>query len=87
MQTLTVTVTDEFAAELQPYQNHLDELLFAGLREVRLSQSLALFKQGYISVWRAARLANVSLREMIQYLVMNNVRPVLEEEDIKEELA
>jgi predicted HTH domain antitoxin len=87
MQTLTVTVTDEFAAQLEPYQDHLDDLLLAGLREVRLSQSLMLFKQGHISVWKAARLANVSLREMIQYLVANNIRPVLDDEDIKEELA
>jgi predicted HTH domain antitoxin len=82
MQTLTVTVSEELATQLGPYQDHLDDPLLAGLREVKLSQSLALFKQGHISVWKAARFANVSLREMIQYLIANNVRPVFEDEYI-----
>ncbi len=50
MQTLNITVSDELADQLQPYQEYLDTLLLAGLREAKLGQSLALFKQGHSSV-------------------------------------
>ncbi|MCX6045929.1 MAG: UPF0175 family protein [Chloroflexi bacterium] len=87
MQTLIITVSDELADQLQPYQEYLDTLLLAGLREARLGQSLALFKQGHISVWKAVRLAGVSLREMIQYLNANGFKPDVDEQTIREDLA
>ncbi len=87
MQTLNITVSDELASQLAPYQNYLDTLLMAGLREARLSQSLGFFKQGQISVWKAARLAGVSLREMIQYLQANGIKPIVDEQTIQEELS
>lgn len=87
MQTLNIIVSDELADQLQPYQEYLDTLLLAGLREARLGQSLALFKQGHISVWKAARLAGVSLREMIQYLNANGFKADVDEQTILEDLA
>ncbi len=52
-----------------------------------MGQGLALFKQGNISLWKAARLAGVSLREMTQYAVAQGLRAVVDEETITEELA
>jgi len=51
------------------------------------SKALALFKQGGISLWRAARLAGVSLREMTQYAVAQGLRATVDDEMIREELA
>lgn len=87
MQTLSITISDELANQLEPYQNYLDTLLLAGLREAKLGQSLVLFKQGNISIWKAARMAGVSLREMIQYLSVNGIEPIVDEQTIVEELA
>jgi hypothetical protein len=72
--------------ELGPNRDNLDSLLMAGLRQVKLETALALFKQGDISLWKAARLAGVSLREMTQQAVAHGLRPTVEEETIAEEL-
>jgi predicted HTH domain antitoxin len=87
MTTLTITIPEELSAELAPYRDSLDELLRIGLREVKMEQSLSLFKKGDISLWRAARLADVSLREMISYAVAQGIHPPVDDETIQEELA
>ena len=39
-------------------------MLRLGLREIKKAQSLTLFQQGTLSLWKAARLAGVSLRAL-----------------------
>ena len=87
MSTITITISDELSAQLAPYHNQLDLLLLKGLRETNLERSLTLFQQGQISIWKAARLANVSLREMMQFASAHGVYPPIDEETIQEELA
>lgn len=87
MSSITITLPADLSRQLEPYQDHLDELLRIGLREVKKAQSLALFRQGDISLWKAARLAGVSLREMVQYAVAHGLRASVDEETIREELA
>ena len=87
METLTLEVTESLLEELQPYRDNLDGLLKAGLRQVKLESALALFKRGDISLWKAARMAGVSLREMTQYAVAQGLRPAVDEETIAEEMA
>jgi predicted HTH domain antitoxin len=86
MTTLTITIPDDLSLDLEPYRDSLDELLRIGLREVKMEQSLALFKKGNMSLWKAARLAGVSLREMIAYAASQGVQPAVDEETIEEEL-
>jgi predicted HTH domain antitoxin len=87
MPTITISISDDLSDQLEPYQDNLDDLLRIGLREVRIEQSLALFKKGSISLWKAARLAGISLREMMNHAVAQGLEPVLDEETIQEELA
>lgn len=87
MTNLQITVSDELAVQLKPYEGHLEDLLRAGLREAKLGQSLVLFQHGDISVWKAASLAGVSLREMLLYLNLNGIRPEFDDEEIREELV
>ncbi len=87
METLTLTVSKTLFEEVLPYQTSLSELLRLGLRQVKMEQALALFKQGGISLWRAARLAGVSWREMNQYAVAQGLRATVDDETIREELA
>lgn len=82
----TITISDEVSAQLAPYHNQLDLLLLKGLRETNLERSLTLFQQGQISIWKAARLANVSLREMMQFASAHGVYPPIDEDTIQEEL-
>lgn len=62
--------------------NPIDTLLRIGLRVIKMGTSLALFKEGNLSLWKAARLAGVSLREMTQYAIAQGVRAVADEETI-----
>ena len=87
MATLTITVPDELSAELAPYRESLGDLLALALRELRMGQSLALLQQGSVSLWKAARMAGVSLREMAQYAVAHGLRPMVDDETLREELA
>jgi predicted HTH domain antitoxin len=87
MATVTVTIPDELSEQLEPYRQSLDELLRIGLTEVKKGQAIALFKKGNISLWKAARLAGVSLREMTDYAVAHGLRATIDEESIKEELS
>jgi len=87
MDSITIAISDDLSAQLEPYRDNADELLRLGLREVKKAQGLALFKQGDLSLWKAARLAGVSRREMAQYAVAHGVRATVDEETIQEELA
>lgn len=87
MPTVTIAIPDELSAQLAPYNDQLDDLLRIGLRELKMGQSLTLFKKGDISIWKAARMAGVSLHEMVQYAVAQGVRAVADQETIQEELA
>jgi predicted HTH domain antitoxin len=87
MTTVTITIPEELSTQLGPYQDKLDELLRIGLSEMKKTQALSLFKKGNISLWRAARLADVSLREMTEYAVSQGLRALPDEETEREEVA
>jgi predicted HTH domain antitoxin len=87
MPTVTIAIPDDLSIQLDPYRDTLAEVLRIGLQEVKKVQGLALYKQGHLSLWKAARLAGVSLREMTQYAAAHGLRAHVEEETIREELA
>jgi hypothetical protein len=86
MSAVTISIPEDLAKQLEPYDGQLDDLLRIGLRHVKMAASLALFRQGDVSLWKAARLAGVSLREMTQYAVANGLRATVDEETVREEL-
>ncbi len=87
MPAVTIQIPETLSLQLGPYRDNLDDLLWIGLNEVRKEQALALFKKGNISLWKAARLAGVSLHEMMQYAAGQGLRATVDEETIREELA
>ncbi len=87
METLTVSVPETLMREIEPYRGELAELLRLGLRQVKMEEGLALYRQGGISIWRAARLAGVTLREMTQYAAAQGLRATVDEETLREELS
>jgi predicted HTH domain antitoxin len=87
MPTVTIAIPDDLSIQLDPYRDTLAEVLRIGLQEVKKRQGLALYKQGHLSLWKAARLAGVSLREMTQYTAAHGLLAHVEEETIREELA
>jgi predicted HTH domain antitoxin len=53
---------------------------------MKKTQALALFRKGNISLWKAARLAGVSLRQMTEYAVSQGLQAVADKETEQEEL-
>ncbi len=87
MPTVTIAIPDDLSTQLEPYRDTLDSILRIGLREIKKAQSLTLFQQGHVSMWHAARLAGVSLREMRHYAVAQGIYADVDDETIAEELA
>lgn len=87
METLTVEVPESLYKEVVAYGPDLAELVRLGLRQVKMEQALGLFRQGGISLWRAARIAGVSLQEMTQFATAQGLRATADEETIIEELS
>ena len=63
------------------------ELLARGMRERKLERSLALYSKGKITLWKAARLAGVSLWEMTDALKARRVELHYDVTDLYEEVA
>jgi len=62
------------------------ELLSAALQEQKLKEALALVRAKKATVWKAAEVAGVTYREMLDFLKTHNVTFPLSEEELKREL-
>jgi predicted HTH domain antitoxin len=87
MSRVVLTIPDDLSAKLEPYRDNLETVLRVGLREMKLEQALGIYKQGQISLAKAARLADVSLREMMSYAGAQGLKPQIDEDSIREDLA
>ena len=87
MGQISIEVPNQLSEELAAYKGNLVELLVLGLRQVKMQQALSLFRECGISLWRAARMADVSLREMTQYAVSQGLRATCDDQTMEEELS
>lgn len=87
MEQLVLEVPEGLVKELEAYRGNLGEILALGLRQIKMQQALVLFREAGVSLWRAARIAGVSLREMTQYAVSQGLRATCDEKTLEEELA
>jgi len=62
------------------------ELLILGLKEAQLEESLNRYKKGRISLWKAARLSDISLWQMIEILKEKKIPLQYGEKELKEDL-
>jgi len=87
MEQLVVEVPDHLVKELEAYRGNLGEILALGLRQIKMQQALVLFGEAGVSLWKAARMAGVSLREMTEYAVSRGLRATCDEKTLEEELG
>ena len=62
------------------------EALEKGLAEVKLEIALERFSKGKVSTSEAAKIADLSVGEMMDEIVKRGLRPNITEEDIKDSL-
>ena len=61
------------------------ELLYIGLKEYKLRKALELVRERKVTVWKAAEIAGLTYREMLEKLREHNVPfPITAEELIRE---
>ena len=86
MAKTTIEIPDERMKDLDPYRDRLGELLLLGLSQVKIQESLLLYKRGLVSMGRAAELAGLSEQEMIQQARATGVEPRWSKTLVEEEL-
>ena len=62
------------------------EILEVGVREKKIERSFRLYQAGKVSLWRAARLAGLSLWEMIEALSSKKIQIQYSEHDLEKDL-
>lgn len=62
------------------------ELLIAGIKEKELENAVELYKKGKISLWKAARTAEISLWKMIEIMKQRKVEVQYSDKDLTEDL-
>ena len=62
------------------------ELIILGIKERRISESIKLYLEGRITLWKAARIADISLWKMIEILKERKITLQYGERELKEDL-
>ncbi|MHA1651986.1 MAG: UPF0175 family protein [Candidatus Helarchaeota archaeon] len=65
----------------------LRKLLSRAIKEWNKEYALSLYRDGRVSLWRAARLAKISLREMMELAAEKKIIFQYSEKDLAEDLA
>jgi hypothetical protein len=85
MEQLLVEVPEGLVKKLEAYKGNLGEVLAMGLRQIKMQQALVLFKEAGVSLWKAAHIAGVFLREMTLYAVSQGLRAICYDKTLEEE--
>ncbi len=65
----------------------LRQLLAKAIADWKKEHSLNLYRDGKISLWRAARVAELSLREMMELAASRNIVFHYSEQDLEEDIS
>ena len=87
MAKATVEIPKERLDELDKYKDRWGELLLLGLTQIKIQESLYLYKRGLASFGRASELAGLSREEMTRQARAYGIEPRWSEEMVEEELA
>ena len=83
----SVEIPTEKLGEIEKYKDRLGELLLLGLTQMKIQESLYLYKQGLASFGRAAELAGLPQEEMMRQARAHGIEPRWSKKMVEEELA
>ncbi len=85
--TITIELPAELAAQLATAeQTFTADILQRGLRDLRIEQSLARYREGGISFGAAAHLAGLTQSELAQLAYARGMEPPFSDETLTEDL-
>jgi predicted HTH domain antitoxin len=67
--------------------SQVEHMLRIGLQQFRLEEALLLYQRGLVSLWKAATMAEISLREMILQASARGYEPAVDDEMLAEEMS
>ena len=62
------------------------DLILLGIREKKIDEALKLYTEGRASLWKSARLAGISLWEMMKIVAERKIPAQYGEKELKEDL-
>lgn len=65
-------------------EEEVEQLFLLGLREMRIEKALIMLRKGDISLWKTAKIAGLTLREMTEEACRRGIEPRVTEEMIEE---
>ncbi len=94
MITISARIDEELAEEIEKIAKKrgidksavMRELLRIGIREFKLKEALELVRERKVTVWKAAEIAGLTYREMLEKLREHNVPFPISEEELAREL-
>ena len=95
MMTISARIDRELAKEIEKITKEkgtdrsavIRELLYIGLKEYKLKNALELVRERKVTVWKAAEIAGLTYREMLEKLKEHNVPFPITAEELAREIG
>lgn len=85
--TVKLEISEDLLKDLDiEDSSNLKEILEMGIKQVKIEKALQSFKEGTISLAKAAELADIPLREMMLHASARGITPAYDQEMIEEEI-
>jgi len=93
-EVISTRVPDKLAQDLKEIEKEeqsdrattIRKLLAKAIKEWKIEHSLRLYHDGTVTLWRAARLAEVNLREMMEKAAQKGIEFKYTENDLEEDI-
>jgi predicted HTH domain antitoxin len=66
--------------------SQVEHVICIGLQQIRIEEALAMYRRGLVSLWKAATMAGIPLREMMAQASARGYEPEVDDEMLAEEL-
>lgn len=94
MTVISTRIPDEVAKDLEEIEKEektdratvIRKLLARAIEQWKMERALRLYREGKVTLWRAARLAGVTLREMMEQAAKEGIQFKYTEKDLEEDI-
>lgn len=93
-EVISTRVSDEVAKDLREIEKEektdratvIRKLLARAIEQWKMDHALRLYQEGKVTLWRAARMADVTLREMMEQAAKRGIQFKYTEKDLEEDV-
>ncbi len=65
---------------------YVEQIIRVGLQQIRIEEALAMYRRGLLSIWKAAAMAELPLREMMVQASVRGYEPEIDEQMLAEDV-